>query len=715
MGAPVAHADDFGFGEVISELFSGASAGAGDVIGGDAGLDHVFAAADTSGVLTDTLSADAWFQQFVYVPIHTAVDNWIASDLGQQVSGFLNQISGQFLIGDGADGTAEHPDGGNGGLWFGDGGAGWGSTQAGVAGGDGGAAGWFGNGGDGGDGGLGAAGGAGGAGGSLFGIGGHGGDGGAAASDLTTAGHGGDGGNGGLMFGIGGDGGSAGDGGAGLPALGGAGGNSGWLGHHGTVGDYGILASGPPGAAPSPIETTGTWLTDTDGRVVLLHGVNSAYKVAPYEPAASGFSDDDAAFLAANGFNAVRLGVIWAGVEPEPGVYDDSYLASIAQTVQILHNHGIVAILDMHQDAYSTTFGGEGAPEWAVQDGGAPNPDLPFPYNIFFNPAAQHAWDAFWSNSPGPNGVGLQNSYAQMLQYVSYYFKDQPGVGGIEIMNEPSPGASTFWSTIFGNPFFEAQQLTPFYDQAAAAIRSVNPNTPIFFEPNLLSNAGLPLNLGPVDAEHTVLSFHVYCEILLGPLGCLPSVDTIVGGAMDYGQAHNMPVFMSEFGATSDQAKLYAPIHGADENLIGWTNWAYTSQGDITTHASPPSSESLVYDPSQPPVGDNVNTANLATLSQPYPQVVAGTPNSWSFDNGTFQFSYSTERVDGSGGFAAGAQTEISVPAGQYPDGYQVNVTGGHVVSPANAPVLIIASDSGADTVSVTVSAATGAAVTTTG
>jgi hypothetical protein len=48
-----------------------------------------------------------------------------------------------------------------------------------------------------------------------------------------------------------------------------------------------------------------------------------------------------------------------------------------------------------------------------------------------------------------------------------------------------------------------------------------------------------------------------------------------------------------------------------------------------------------------PPVGDNVNTAELETLAAPYPQVIAGTPNSWSFDNGTFQLSYSTERADG--------------------------------------------------------------------
>jgi endoglycosylceramidase len=69
-------------------------------------------------------------------------------------------------------------------------------------------------------------------------------------------------------------------------------------------------------------------------------------------------------------------------------------------------------------------------------------------------------------------------------------------------------------------------------------------------------------------------------------------------------------------------------------------------------------------------------------------------------------FSYSTEMADGSGSFGAGETTTISVPKVEYPDGYQVEVTGGHVVSAANAPELVIASDGGADTVSVVVRAA---------
>jgi hypothetical protein len=93
--------------------------------------------------------------QWIYDPIHDSLQTWITSDFGELVNGWINTSAGQFLIGNGLDGTADDPDGGNGGLWFGDGGDGWNSTTAGVAGGNGGnAAGWIGDGGIGGDGGA---------------------------------------------------------------------------------------------------------------------------------------------------------------------------------------------------------------------------------------------------------------------------------------------------------------------------------------------------------------------------------------------------------------------------------------------------------------------------------------------------------------------------------------------------------------------------------
>src|ERR1700722_5689781 len=307
---PAAHADDFGLGDLISDLV--ASASSAEL--GSQGVDQALAATASSA---ETLSAEGLFQQYIYDPLHASVESWINSSFGEQVDNALNTASGQFLIGNGADGTGQlDPNGGDGGLWFGDGGNGWDSDESGVAGGSGGdAVGFVGNGGGGGGGGADAG--------------------------------GGDGGNGGSLFGIGGDGGNAGDGATadGLPALGGAGGDAGAFGSHGAVGDYGVLPAGPtqnvdPDAALLSVGTNGDWLTNSDDQVVILHGLNDVYKVGSGEPSADGFDNDDAAFLAANGFNAARGGIIWSDLEPEPGVFSTSYLDSIEHTVQILGNHG---------------------------------------------------------------------------------------------------------------------------------------------------------------------------------------------------------------------------------------------------------------------------------------------------------------------------------------------------------------------------------------
>ncbi|CNW81456.1 Conserved protein of uncharacterised function%2C PE-PGRS family protein (PE-PGRS 20) [Mycobacterium tuberculosis] len=146
-----------------------------------------------------------------------------ATNVEQQVLGLINAptqaLWGRPLIGNGADGTAANPNGGAGGLLYGNGGNGFSQTTAGLTGGTGGSAGLIGNGGNGGAGGAGANGGDGGNGGlgagsGAKGNGGNGGDGGK-GGDAQLIGNGGNGGNGGkggtgLMPGINGTGGAGG-------------------------------------------------------------------------------------------------------------------------------------------------------------------------------------------------------------------------------------------------------------------------------------------------------------------------------------------------------------------------------------------------------------------------------------------------------------------------------------------------------------------------
>jgi endoglycosylceramidase len=466
----------------------------------------------------------------------------------------------------------------------------------------------------------------------------------------------------------------------------------------------------PPAALAAPTGPTlplghaGRWMTDADGRVVVLHGLNQVYKVPPYEPSADGFGDDDAAFLAGNGFNAMRLGVIWAAVEPQPLSYDDNYLASIAQTVATLASHGIVSLLDFHQDLYNEVFQGEGAPAWAVRTGGLPNPQLGFPGNYFANPAEEFAWHAFWRDAPAPDGIGLQDHYARAWAHVAAFFRGNPGVFGYEVLNEPWPGLiwEGCFDPILGCPL-QDHKLTEFYRKVVPAIRAADPTTLVFFEPNTLFDEGIHTDLTRVVDPSTGFSFHDYCAIeslLHRNITCRLEDGVTITNASLYADTYRVPPLLTEFGATNDLKNLAEVVRHADRHRMGWLEWAYT--GNDKTSSSP-TDQALVFDPGQPPTGGNVNLAKLAVLAAPYPQVVAGTPREWSFRSGTFRLRYSTERADRQGRFAPGAQTFVSVPAIEYPNGYQVSVTGGQVVSAPNAPVLAIVANPGVDAVDLVV------------
>jgi endoglycosylceramidase len=472
-----------------------------------------------------------------------------------------------------------------------------------------------------------------------------------------------------------------------------------------------LVAAAAQSVPAGPIGHAGRWLTDSAGRVLLVTGVNMVYKVAPYAPDAAGFGADDAAFLAANGFTAVRVGVIWKAVEPQPGVFDDAYLARIAGTVATLASHGIVSLLDFHQDMWNESFQGEGAPDWAVQDNGLAHvPALGFAGNYFLQPALMAAYDNFWANKPGPQGIGLQDWYAGAWKHVAAYFKGNPGVLGYELMNEPSPGSAIYACLIpiFGCPFSDAY-VTAFDKKVTAAIRQADPDTMVFSEPFLTFDVGYPSAVGATGDPHAGFSYHDYCPFPASVnVLCSPFNDWTFGNADSHSNSTGDALLLTEFGATSDQGVLSSVVADAESHRVGWMVWAYCNCYDPTTSASPASSESLVYNPSQPPTGSNVNQSMLTALAVPHPELVAGTPQSYHYDTSahTFTLDYTTARADGSGSFPAGSRTTVAVPDLPYPSGYQVTVTGGRVV--ATGSVLELASCPGASEVKLTVAPGSG-------
>jgi endoglycosylceramidase len=158
---------------------------------------------------------------------------------------------------------------------------------------------------------------------------------------------------------------------------------------------------------------------------------------------------------------------------------------------------------------------------------------------------------------------------------------------------------------------------------------------------------------------------------------------------------------MTEFGSTTDVAYLDDMLARADRNMVPWVEWSYCACRSPTDTGQP----GIVDDPAKPPAGSNLIMGTLRALVEPYPQVVAGTPSSWSFDRSTRAFTvrYSTARASGRGRFARGSVSEIATPGLVYGGRYTVQVSGGAIASGRGASVLRIEACRGARTISVTV------------
>jgi endoglycosylceramidase len=482
-----------------------------------------------------------------------------------------------------------------------------------------------------------------------------------------------------------------------------------------------ICAATATAGPTTPLGHDGRWITDADGRVVILHGVNMVYKRPPYYPAATGFGEDDAAFLETQGFNTVRLGLIYKAVEPGPGSYDDAYLDEIAATERVLADHGIFSQLDFHQDLYNERYGGEGWPDWATIDDGLPAEPLSgFPGSYVSSPGLNQAFNNFWNNGIGPGGVGLQNRYAAAFRHVAERFAERRTTIGFDLLNEPWPGSP--WPSCAspeGCPVFDAQTMVPFYAGVIAAIREVEPQKLIWYEPNVGFNFGADSHIAGLGDTGLGFSFHVYClagALGAGDPGACPTFEEVVFANADKQASETGDaLLLSEFGATDDLEVIRRNVESAESHMVSWQYWHYCGCDDPTT--SGPGVQAIVVDPAQPPSGANIKEAKLDVLVRPYPQVVAGTPERFDFVESSRRFELAYV-VTGPGGHDFGTaakgwavpvvpadapQSEVFVPARPYPDGYEVDVDGGGIASAPNASLLRIAACPGATRVSLTV------------
>jgi endoglycosylceramidase len=452
------------------------------------------------------------------------------------------------------------------------------------------------------------------------------------------------------------------------------------------VGQEGDGADGPV----APLGDDGMWLVDAEERVVLLHGVNEVYKDAPYYPAADGFGAADAEFLAEHGFNVVRLGVEFQGLMPEPGEIDHDYVENIATSVDDLAAEGIFVLLDFHQDGYGPEYTGNGFPSWmSIDDGEFNNPDTSFPLYYIQNPAMQRAFQNFWTNREGPDGIGLQDHFIDGLTAVVERFADEPYVVGYEPINEPWPGH--VWEPCIdaaGCTDLEQELLTPFYEKVTTAVRDVTDTQQVWVEPFVLFNFGQGPTSIPGSDSDNVLSWHSYALDVAGEEG-------VAAFAREAAERDSTPAVATEFGATTDPVMTNRLLDQIEGGLMGWMFWAYNEQ-IVPGYGG--------RDDDVPRIDQVPNMDLFTALVRPYPTAVTGTPAEVGFDHETLTYAFSYETTGPSGqDYPDGLETVLSVPEFRYPDGYTVEVVGAEVTSEEGSDTLTLVNEDDADEVTVCV------------
>ncbi|HUT54348.1 MAG TPA: cellulase family glycosylhydrolase [bacterium] len=400
-------------------------------------------------------------------------------------------------------------------------------------------------------------------------------------------------------------------------------------------------------ATPAPFHTDGRWIKDDQGRVVILRGINVGGGVK-WDPWQYWYGEREWDLLMDWGMNVVRMLIIWEPIEPEPGQYTDWLFESgTDQLVAWSEERGINVILDMHQDVYGPAVSGDGAAPWATRT------DIPFkhqePWGInYLARAVNESYDDLWTDP------ALQNHFigAWLMAVQRYRYREI--IIGYDLFNEPWPGTSAPWE-------FSRNRLGKFQDRVAQAIRALDANRIIFYEPLTFTAAGMPANLPPPAVKGAGYAPHFYDPTLgfvhdqpydLDPSRMNKVMDRYEKEARWMG---NIPWLMGEFGVTNIapnwQVYLQDFYNALDAHMASGTIWEYGkgSMGPL----NPDGSEKTEF------VNEIVRT---------YPQRIAGEPVSFGFDPATRVFTLTYNIVEGVTG-----PTEIFIPeARHYPAGFRI-------------------------------------------
>ena len=429
------------------------------------------------------------------------------------------------------------------------------------------------------------------------------------------------------------------------------------------------------------ISIEGQKFVDSNGRQVIFSGINFISK------------DPKENYMPANGvetfeqfrkwgFNCIRFGIIWDGLEPKPGVYNEEYLLEIDKRIQWAADNGIYVYLDLHQDLFGSKFS-DGAPEWATLTDSLPHyTGAVWSDSYLISPAVQAAFDNFWKNTPASDGVGVQDHYVNLWKHIAKRYANNPTVIGFDIMNEPFMGTAAnevmpimlgAYARVFAeetgqmppsaeelgaiwaeeksrmealdfistkeryskvvdavykvNADFERGELQSMYQKVANAIREVDTKHILFLNHSYFANTGVSSAVEPTKlADGTTdplvaYAAHGYDLVVDTKEVDSPSyerVEFIFDRINETGKRMNVPVLVGEWGAFHGKSAKMIEAAQQIVNLFEGHNFSNTYWANY----------------------DNINSDPYFKMAivRPFPMLVSGELVSYDYDfeNGNF-------------------------------------------------------------------------------
>ncbi len=406
-------------------------------------------------------------------------------------------------------------------------------------------------------------------------------------------------------------------------------------------------------ARPTTWHVEGGAIRDAEGRTLIMRGVNfaGAHKQKPY---LSSFTRDDMVKLRTEyGFNSLRFLVIWAGVEPEKGVFDETYLAGVEERIVWAKEAGLLVVLDMHQDLYGEGFlGGDGAPRWTCDASryAAYEPTTPW-FLGYLDQNVAACVDGLYVEDGE-----VRAHFIEAWRKLAERLKKHDNVLGFDILNEPP------WGT-YNILAFEEDKLAPFYEAVVKGVREVAPDWLVFAEPSGARNVGYATRLPKLSFGNVVYAPHAYDN------------EAESGNGFDETRREPLVRKLAELRADADaiDAALYIGEYGGQAEhpgIVPYMDAQFDGAGAVAA-----SSAYWAFDKSdgyallKPDGSEKKELADA--LSRPYPSRVAGKLLSYAFDDHAkvATFEYEPDR-------AIAAPTEIIIPPRVYPAGLTVECGG---------------------------------------